>query len=332
MFILGILTEVVFAALVLYWLGKNIHASGHNLSAASSTQNKLLQAIEERLQYAQEFNTKVAGSVAMESALYEITKELSKSVEEKEILNIFKEKIPAIFNLTEAQFVDSEDHGITQDMSIFKIPAGKKMLYLAIKDSGRVTKGKMMVMVNQLELFLKRAELYSQLQGLAITDGLTGVYVRRYFLERLKEEQSRSKQNNLCVSLLLIDADHFKAYNDTYGHLVGDVVLREVTGILKASLRQIDLCARYGGEEFCIMLPETSKEKAYLVAERIRLNVDHTQIKAVNQSFHCTISIGVSSYPEDAEQISSLIDKADKALYIAKAKGRNRSCAFGIKC
>lgn len=332
MFILGILAEVVFAALVLYWLAKNIHASGHNLSAAYSTQNKLLQAIEERLQYAQEFNTKVAGSVAMESALYEITKELAKSVEEKEIMNIFKEKIPAIFNLTDAQFVDLQDHGITTDMSIFKIPAGKKILYFAIKDSGRVAKAKMMVMVNQLELFLKRAELYSQLQELAITDGLTGVYVRRYFLERLKEEQSRSKQNNFCVSLLLIDADHFKAYNDTYGHLVGDVVLREVTKILKASLRQIDLCARYGGEEFCIMLPETSKEKAYLVAERIRLNVDHTQIKAVNESFHCTISIGVASYPEDAEQTSSLIDKADKALYIAKAKGRNRSCAFGIKC
>ena len=128
MFILGILTEVVFAALVLYWLAKNIHASLHNLSEAYSTQNKLLRAIEERLQYAQEFNTEIAGSVAMESALYEITKELSKSVEEKEIMNIFKEKIPAIFNLTEAQFVDSPYYGITQDMSIFTIPAGKKML------------------------------------------------------------------------------------------------------------------------------------------------------------------------------------------------------------
>ncbi|HAH19931.1 MAG: hypothetical protein A2Y00_08460 [Omnitrophica WOR_2 bacterium GWF2_43_52] len=329
MLILGVFFGILIASMVMWWIWNTGKRSVQALSIASLAKRDLLEVIGTRLQYAQESNAKIAASVEMESALYEVTKELSKPLEEEDILNTFREKITALFNLSEAEFVESPD---ASGKSVFRISANQKTYYFAVRDSVSVNRVKMMVMVNQLELFLKRAELYREIQELSITDSLTGVYVRRYFMERFKEEQVRAKQNNLALSFLIIDVDNFKTYNDTYGHITGDFILREIGRILSGSLRQIDMCARYGGEEFCIMLPETIKEKAYLVAERIRLNMEKARISAFHERFNCTISIGVSSYPEDAEQISRLIDKADKALYIAKAKGRNRVCAFGIKC
>ena len=125
--------------------------------------------------------------------------------------------------------------------------------------------------------------------------------------------------------------DKFKNINDTYGHIVGDAVLKGIAGILSASLRSIDMCARFGGEEFCLMLPETTKEQAFAVSQRIRLKVQEARIKAFNENLTCTISIGLASYPDDAGQINALIDKADKALYRAKAQGRNRVCMAGVK-
>lgn len=188
----------------------------------------------------------------------------------------------------------------------------------------------MTTLLSQLELFLKRSQLYREIQELSITDGLTGVYVRRYFLERLKEELSRANISGSTLSYILLDVDKFKNINDTYGHIVGDAVLKGIAGILSQSLRSIDMCARFGGEEFCLMLPETTKEQAFAVAERIRLRVEEAKIMAYNESLACTISIGIASYPDDAEQANALIDKADKALYRAKAQGRNRVCVAGV--
>ena len=332
MFVLSIFLEVSFACAMLYLLQKNMYSSLRHITLAIEAKENLLRVIDERLQYIQEFNTNVARSVSMEAALYETTREFSKSVDSEAILNMFKEKVQAIFNLTECSFSLLEPQGTMPAKSVSKIFVGEKLLYFVAEGVAEIDRVKMLVMLNQLELFLKRAKLYREIQELSITDGLTGAYVRRYFLERFKEEQLRSKQNNLPLSFLLIDIDNFKVYNDTYGHMAGDSILKEVAKILKLSLRQIDMCARYGGEEFCIMLPETSKEKAYAVSERIRAHVERQRLKACNERLHCTISIGISSYPEDAGHITNLIDKADKALYVAKAKGKNRTCAFGIKC
>lgn len=332
MSILNILLEMAFASCALYWLKRNMKSSLGHLSTAVRAKEDLLRSLEERLQYAQEFNTNIARSVALEAALYEASRELSKSVDTEEILEMFKERVSTIFNLAECAFYPAGHQEAVQGANMFKVFTAEKKMYFAAKDLAAGDRVKMLVMLNQLELFLKRAKLYQEIQELSITDGLTGVYVRRYFLERFKAEQLRSRQNNFPLSLLLIDVDNFKAYNDNYGHIAGDGVLKEVAKILKLSLRQIDMCGRYGGEEFCIMLPETSKEKAYAVSERIRLAMEKYRIKAFNEHLHCTISIGISSYPEDAGHITNLIDKADKALYVAKAKGKNRSCAFGIKC
>ncbi len=183
---------------------------------------------------------------------------------------------------------------------------------------------KIYIMAEQLALEVKKVNLYEKVQMLAITDGLTDVYVRRHFLERLEEEVARSKRHNLSLSLLMLDIDHFKQCNDTYGHLVGDIVLKEFAKIMKEHVRLIDLIGRYGGEEFVIALPDTNKISAANVAERLRQSVEKYRFKAYDEVITTTLSIGLATYPDDSNDVPALIDRADQALYKAKEEGRNR--------
>lgn len=184
------------------------------------------------------------------------------------------------------------------------------------------------IMAEQLALEVKKVSLYERVQTLAITDGLTNIYVRRHFLERLNEEVARSRRHNLKLSLLMMDIDHFKQCNDTYGHLVGDIILRDIARIMKEQVRQIDLVGRYGGEEFVIALPDTNKTRAAGIAERIRQSIETHQFKAYDETITTTISIGIAVYPEDGKDVAALIDRADQALYKAKEEGRNRVFSF----
>lgn len=170
---------------------------------------------------------------------------------------------------------------------------------------------------NEQKLEQKNELLLSQ----AIVDGLTGLYNHRYLYDRLEEEIKRHKRHNNCAfSILMIDIDHFKAINDTHGHLTGDEILKAVSNLLKANLRQTDIAGRYGGEEFLLILPETGLDEACLVAEKIRKSVEGSVfIKNIKFS----ISIGVSTY--SGETASELAEKADKNLYQAKSSGRNRT-------
>lgn len=330
--VLALALEVAAVILVLLYLKNNFDYILHNLSAVLRHKNDLFLGIEGRLQYVQESTHALVNSVDAEAALYEITRELSKSIEETDILNIFKERIGAIFDVSGCVFTDERSLENPEGYSFFRvICANPKIKYFALNDCGKVDRAKMTVLINQLELSLKRYELYSEIQKLSITDGLTGMYVRRYFEERFEQELSRSRLNNLRLAFLLMDVDNFKSYNDTYGHVAGDAVLKEMAKIIKYSLRQIDMCARYGGEEMCLMLPETSREGALLVAERLRLGIEAVELEVFDESLKMTVSIGVSVYPNDGETVNALIDKADKALYQAKAAGKNRVCASGGK-
>ncbi|WP_233262274.1 GGDEF domain-containing protein [Vitiosangium sp. GDMCC 1.1324] len=168
----------------------------------------------------------------------------------------------------------------------------------------------------------------ASLERLSITDGLTGVHNHRYFQDRLREEFRRAQRYDDPLSLILIDLDHFKAFNDEHGHQVGDIVLCDVAASLQRSVRETDLLARYGGEEFAILLPRTPLAGALTVAERVwrELGSLHT---GPQRSLRVTASLGVSVFPHHAvNSADQLVRSADQALYLAKSEGRNRICIY----
>ncbi|MFZ2957599.1 MAG: diguanylate cyclase [Candidatus Ozemobacteraceae bacterium] len=180
-------------------------------------------------------------------------------------------------------------------------------------------------LAQQAAMAVEHARLYE----LAITDGLTKLFIHRYFQARLEEEIQRAKRYHATVSLILFDIDHFKKFNDTYGHQQGDIVLVEVGKLLKATVRDtIDIPARYGGEEFTIILPETDCAGAVLVAERLRKTIESYAFPGQGMPLKVTISLGIATYPDHASNRSVLIKKSDMALYACKKRGRNCSAVF----
>lgn len=170
---------------------------------------------------------------------------------------------------------------------------------------------------------LEHVALYRQTIELAITDGLTGLYVQRYYKERLRDEVYRAQEHKLPLCLLMIDVDNFKTYNDRYGHLVGDRVLKVVSQVLRDSVRTVDLVARYGGEEFSVLLLKTPSVGARTVAERIRQKVEEQEIVASQETTRITVSIGVAELEPAYKEVEKFIDAADQALYQAKGEGKN---------
>lgn len=166
---------------------------------------------------------------------------------------------------------------------------------------------------------------YQEIEKLANTDPLTGIANRRYLFEELEGELIRSKRFNHPFSVLVLDIDHFKKINDTYGHDVGDEVIKGLVDTLNQSLREVDCLGRLGGEEFVIILPETSTEGALLVAERLRrlvsgFTLDYKQKEIIS----ITVSIGISSYCKEDLCVETILKRADEALYKAKQEGRDR--------
>ncbi|MGB7972425.1 MAG: GGDEF domain-containing protein [Candidatus Deferrimicrobiaceae bacterium] len=166
-----------------------------------------------------------------------------------------------------------------------------------------------------------------------ITDPLMEIFNRRHLERRLEEECERAKRLGFPLSMIMLDLDHFKTINDTYGHPTGDLVLKEIGGILKKSVRRIDVPSRYGGEEAVVLLPHTGEGEAMLVSERIRRKIEAHPFPVDGADGHggtlrCTVSIGVAVMTADCTNAGQLIQLADKALYQAKQAGRNRTEAF----
>jgi diguanylate cyclase (GGDEF)-like protein len=159
-----------------------------------------------------------------------------------------------------------------------------------------------------------------ELELLSVTDGLTGLTNHRALMQRLNEEGVRSRRNERAFSVIMADVDHFKQYNDQFGHPEGDQVLKAMASILKDSTRTVDCVARYGGEEFAVVLPETDITGALEVAERIRSRVERTEFPKRK----ITLSIGVAEFPRDATTPGEIVVVADEALYVAKRQGRNQ--------
>lgn len=173
----------------------------------------------------------------------------------------------------------------------------------------------------------------STLEAENVTDPLMEIYNRRYFDRCIEQEFARAVRYGLPLSLVLLDIDHFKRINDTFGHLAGDMVLKGIGALLKANVRGVDIPARYGGEEVVVVLPHTDGPAAAVLAERLRKKVEEHPFPAraagvAGGTFRCTVSVGVASIAQDCADARRLVELADAAMYQAKQQGRNRVVRF----
>ncbi len=270
--------------------------------------------------------------------LYEMTREITKTFSQEEAFYIFKSKLRenVVFEDCVLLAPDSKESVLPplkpdDESFVFLLNNEKEVLgHLFFKGVAASDKDKVMILSHQFALALRRVVLYQKVERIAIHDNLTGVYTRRYVLERFEEELRRAQMRKINLSFLMLDVDFFKNFNDQYGHLTGDQILKEIGAIIKASIREIDIAGRYGGEEFCVVLPDTDLSGALLAAERIRSSVTKTSIKAYDTVVKATVSIGAATFPVHGSLRDELLDKADWALYRAKKSGRNRVSAFGV--
>jgi diguanylate cyclase (GGDEF)-like protein len=176
---------------------------------------------------------------------------------------------------------------------------------------------------DQVTIAVSHARLFAQSQQQALTDGLTGCFNRRSFELQLEKDLHHATRTRQSLSLIMIDVDHFKRVNDSFGHDTGDVALRMIADGLREGLRGGDTASRYGGEEFTVILPQADLAGALLAAERLRVRIETTEFPRVGT---LTISLGVATFPLQASSRDSLVTAADRALYEAKRSGRNRVC------
>ncbi len=185
------------------------------------------------------------------------------------------------------------------------------------------------VLAGQIGMAVLNARLFEDIEQQAITDGLTKLYVHRYFQQRLKEEIDRADRYAYNVALIMIDMDHFKTLNDTYGHLIGDRALEYVSNIIRANIRRIDLAARYGGDEVVLVLPEVTEQEAWLMCERLINAIQKgTLTTSDGTKVPVSMTMGAALYPTDGHNSRDLLDAADKALYWAKKNSRGSVCFY----
>lgn len=320
---------LLFVALVLslvlkLWLDKRliILKANHELTKANHV------SLLKDYQKLHNLNQGLSGKVQDLVELYEITKELTKHLSFSEVFAVFQERLNRNIIFQDCKFIEPQgDSSGFSGYELFPLNVAKDWkAQLAIKGIKEEDKEKFYILLNQFLLVLKRVRLYAKIEELSITDSLTGLFLRRYLQERLEQEINRCDKFGLNFVFLMLDLDHFKSYNDRYGHLVGDVLLSAVAKIIKEHVRQIDTVARYGGEEFSVILPSTDREEARYVSLRLRQEIEKKHIRAYDEDLQITVSIGASLFPKDAKDTEDLINKADEALYHAKQTGRNRVC------
>jgi len=183
---------------------------------------------------------------------------------------------------------------------------------------------------DQIAKVIDKSLLFQHTKELSITDELTGIYNRRYFNQRYEREVMRALRYRRPLTIVMFDIDHFKVYNDMNGHLLGDEVIRKVSHTIDSIIRKADILARYGGEEFVLILPEITKARGFQAAEKFRKTIERTHFKheETQPGGRLTISLGLATLPDDATDVKTLLELADKALYMAKENGRNRVCSY----
>jgi len=225
-----------------------------------------------------------------------------------------QEPLPVLIIPITTSFKD--DHPVNGVLQVKKRTKGHQQ-ERALKDIGQEFSDNMSMAFNKA-FFIKKMEARSQY------DGLTGLLSRRPFMERLAQEFKYGSVYNSPFSLLLVDIDHFKTVNDTFGHNTGDLVLARVAELLSKSTYETDIVGRYGGEEFLILLPKSKRDGVVDKANYIRQRISQEPFYYEEQRFSVTVSIGIAHYPQDGENSNDLLNEADRALYKAKSTGRNR--------
>ena len=204
------------------------------------------------------------------------------------------------------------------------------VLNLGDSQEGAFTKEDLRLLIlvaSQASGAIQKTLMLEEIKELAITDDLTGLYNRRHFMLRMNDEVARANRFVQEFSVIFLDVDEFKRYNDAFGHETGDRALKELGGVLKNLARTTDILARYGGEEFVLLLPTTGREEALIAAERIRIGIEE---HVFPRRKRLTVSVGVATFPEDAAEPADLLNRADRALYQAKREGRNRIVAMPL--
>lgn len=237
--------------------------------------------------------------------------------------------------LSDFMMEDENLYGIEgQSNSLMCVPLVMKesafgVIYVTNKEGAELFEKEDLDVLSILATYVASVLDQAKLYNLATTDELTGLYTRRYYVQRIGEEFRRTIRYQRHLSLIVIDIDHFKNINDEYGHLAGDEVLRQLSQRIVRHTRQgVDIAVRYGGEEFVIILPETHLHGAKVAAERLRRDIERQLITFDGHTLKLTISLGVSSFPENGSEIQELFNHADHALYASKNEGRNRVTTF----
>jgi len=254
------------------------------------------------------------------------------------VLNIFETRSPLILEDVQNAYPEFYERAGRKNMlSWMGLPLQVNgqiigLLTLEGGQPGQFTKVHMRIasaFADEVALALDNVRVLNEMQRLAVTDPLTGLYNRRHFFDVAQTELERSRRYHHSMSIIILDVDHFKRVNDSFGHMVGDEVLRSLARTSLASLRKVDIMGRYGGEEFVVMLPETNLTSACVMAERLRSQVASMRVGSDRGVVSITISIGVAGFDGKTEiDLDTLLNRADQALYRAKGSGRNRYCLW----
>lgn len=323
--------------LFIFYFARNIteQAQDENVKSLVVLKDNVARLVREKEEIAAE-KKRIDQEAADIFTLYDITKEISKKFYEQEAFEVFRSALKDNVDFEDCRLVHTEGDrrkqiSHEQEYLIFAIEGRRRTLgHIAIKGLAEKDKDKFTILAQQFALALQRVKLYQEVEKSAITDSLTGAHTRRYLLERFEEELQRAMIKEIPLSFLMIDVDHFKSFNDRYGHLVGDKILKAVSSLIQENIREIDYVGRYGGEEFSVVLPDTDIEGGFFVAQRIRQAIEEAIIEAYDTTTKITVSLGISCFPVDGKSSLELIDKADWALYRSKKRGRNCVTAFGV--
>jgi diguanylate cyclase (GGDEF)-like protein len=334
MFLTMLIIAIIFVAVVFYLAKVIVLQQEQKADEDAMRAKNVYQDFIEQKNRAIEEKSRLEKEAAQIFTLYEMTKDITKNFNEVEAFKVFLKKLKENIRYDDCRILDVSLEKLREirsakDYDIFPLKSKERTLgYLIYKGIPDGDKEKFVILAHQFALALRRIRLYQDIERMAITDSLTEVHTRRYFVERFEEEIARAALRKTPLSILMLDVDHFKHFNDQYGHMTGDRILKTMGQILKDNIREIDIAGRFGGEEFCIVLPETDLEGAILAGERIRKATESTDIQAYDHKVKISLSGGVAIFPEDGQTVDDLIDKADWALYRAKTLGRNKIVAF----